>query len=90
MTRFIGYMAAGMLCLAGPAHATDAAFLQSLGGSWGGKGTVKTETGSQPVKINCRFASRATDTSLSLNGKCTGYVVFSRAIGADVKTDGKT
>ncbi|CAM5484353.1 hypothetical protein MAUB1S_08122 [Mycolicibacterium aubagnense] len=90
MTRSIGWLAAAMLCLAGPAHATDADFLKSLAGSWGGKGTVKTETGSKPIKINCSFASRATDISLSLNGKCTGYVVFSRAIGADVKTDGKT
>lgn len=79
-----------MLCIAGPAHAADAAFLKSLAGSWAGKGTVKTDADSSPIKINCKFASDATDSSLSLDGKCTGYVVFSRAIGADVKTDGKT
>ncbi len=90
MTKCTGWLAAGMLCLAGPAHATDADFLQSLAGSWGGRGSVTTETGSRPIKINCKFSSRATASSLSLNGKCTGYVVFSRAIGADVKTDGKT
>lgn len=90
MTRPIGWLAAGMLYIAGPAHATDAAFLQSLAGNWAGKGTVKVESGSKPISINCKFASDATDTSLSFNGKCTGYVVFSRAIGADVKTDGKT
>ena len=79
-----------MLCIAGPAHATDGAFLKSLGGSWVGKGTVKVDADSQPIKINCKFASDATESSLSLDGKCTGYVVFSRAIGADVKTNGKT
>lgn len=90
MTRSIGWLAAATICLVGPAHATDASFLQSLAGSWAGKGTVEVETGSKPIKINCKFSSRATEASLSLNGKCTGYVVFSRAISADVKTDGKT
>lgn len=90
MARPIGWLATGLLCIAGPAHASDASFLQSLAGNWAGKGTVTVETGSRPIKINCKFASNATENSLSLNGQCTGYVVFSRAIGADVKTDGKT
>lgn len=90
MRRFIMWLAAGLVCLASPAYASDAPFLQSLAGSWAGQGTVAVETGSQPITINCKFSSRATENSLALNGQCTGYVVFSRTIGADVKTDGKT
>jgi len=90
MKKTIGWLAAAMFCIAGPAQAADAAFLKSFAGSWAGKGTVKVDADSQPIKINCKFASDATESSLSLNGKCTGYVVFSRAIGADVKTNGQT
>ncbi|CCV15403.1 hypothetical protein [Mesorhizobium sp. STM 4661] len=90
MKESTGLLVAAMFFLAGPAHATDADFLKSFGGSWSGKGTVKVEADSKPITINCKFASQATDNSLSLDGKCTGYVVFSRAIGADVKSNGKT
>lgn len=90
MTRLFGLLATAMLCMAVPAQASDGSFLKSFAGSWVGKGTVKVDADSQPIKINCKFASDATESSLSLDGKCTGYVVFSRAIGADVKTDGKT
>ncbi|QND60502.1 hypothetical protein [Mesorhizobium huakuii] len=90
MTKNLGLLTAAMLCIAGSAQAADGAFLKSFAGSWVGKGTVKTDADSKPIKINCKFASNATDSSLSLDGKCTGYVVFSRAIGADVKTNGKT
>ncbi|MFB9979238.1 hypothetical protein ACFSQQ_13550 [Mesorhizobium kowhaii] len=90
MTKSIGWLAAAVLCIGAPAQAADGAFLKSFAGSWAGKGTVKVDADSQPIKINCKFASDATESSLALNGKCTGYVVFSRAIGANVKTDGKT
>ncbi|MEP6565332.1 MAG: hypothetical protein ABJB10_09345 [Mesorhizobium sp.] len=90
MTKTLGLLTAAMFSIAAPAHAADGAFLKSFAGSWVGKGTVKVDADSQPIKINCKFASDATESSLSLDGKCTGYVVFSRAIGADVKTDGKT
>jgi hypothetical protein len=90
MKKSIVWLAAAVLCIGAPAQAADAAFLKSFAGSWNGKGTVKVDADSQPIKINCKFASDATESSLSLDGKCTGYVVFSRAIGADVKTNGKT
>ena len=90
MKKSFGWLAAAMFCIAGPAHANDGDFLKSFAGSWVGKGTVKTDADSKPIRINCKFASNATDSSLSLDGKCTGYVVFSRTIGADVKTNGQT
>jgi hypothetical protein len=81
---------ASTLCFGGVAHAADADFLKSLEGSWAGKGSVKPEADSLPISVNCKFASDTTDTSMSLDGECTGFVVVSREIGADIKTDGKS
>jgi hypothetical protein len=78
------------LCLGGVAHAADAEFLKSLEGNWAGKGSVKPEADSSPISVNCKFASDTTATSMSLDGKCTGLVVISREIGADIETDGKS
>ena len=81
-------VAASMLFAASAAQATEAAFLQSLDGNWSGKGTVKVRTNSSPINVTCKFDSDATETSLSLDGNCRGLVIVSRAIGADLKTDG--
>jgi hypothetical protein len=81
---------ASVLCLSGVAHAADAEFLKSLDGKWAGKGAVKPEADSPPISVNCKFTSDTTDTSMSLDGKCTGLVVISRAIGANLRTDGKS
>lgn len=70
------------------AHASDGDFLTSLEGSWAGKGTVKVRTNASPVNVNCTFKTDATDTSLSLDGKCRGLVVVSRAISADLTANG--
>ncbi len=80
--------AASMLFAASTAHASEAAFLQSLDGNWSGKGTVKVRTNSSPVKVTCKFNSNATETSLSLDGNCRGMVIVSRAIGASLKANG--
>ena len=42
------------------------------------------------ISVNCKFASDTTDNSMKLDGNCVGLVVFSRAIGARLKTDGKS
>ena len=92
MTGYIArsLVVAAALCLGGAAHAADAEFLKSLDGNWAGKGSVKVNADSSPVGVNCKFASDTTDNSMSLDGKCTGLIVVSRAIGADIKTDGKS
>ena len=69
-------------------HAGEAEFLRSLDGKWAGDGSVKVRTNSSPVKVSCNFNSDTTDTSLSLAGKCRGLVVFSKAIRADLKSNG--
>ena len=85
-----GLLVALMLCVGWPAHAADAAFLKSLAGNWVGGGTVKVDADSGQTKINCKFVSQAVGSSISLDGRCTGYVVFSRVISADVRSNGKS
>lgn len=79
--------AAALLAFTPPlsAQADDAAFLRSLSGEWKGGGSVKTRTNRAPINVSCSFSSVGKATSLSLNGKCRGFVVISRRIGADLK-----
>lgn len=72
----------------GSAQADESQFLQSLEGNWTGGGTVKVRTGSSPIKVNCKLSSDTSATSISLDGTCTGLVIFSRAIAADLKVTG--
>jgi len=81
-------LAASALFIASAAHSDEAAFLNSLDGSWAGKGTIKVRTNSSPVNVTCEFDSDATESSLSLDGNCRGMVIVSRAIGADLKVKG--
>jgi len=71
-----------------PAHADESAFLQSLEGKWSGSGEVKVRTNKSPINVKCNFDSNTSATSLSLDGKCTGLLVVSRTIGADLKVNG--
>jgi hypothetical protein len=72
----------------GIAHAEDAPFLKSLAGSWSGQGTVKVRVNAPTINVTCRFTSNTTASSLALGGKCTSLAIFSRAISADLKTNG--
>ena len=71
-------------------HAAEAEFLKSMNGSWSGSGAVKIRVNYLPMNIACKFTSNATDTSLILEGKCTGFMGFSRTISADIRTNGST
>src|SRR5882724_2272991 len=92
MTRSLArlFLVASALSLGGIAHAADAEFLKSLGGNWAGRGSVKIDADSSPINVNCKFASDTTESSMSLDGKCTGLIVVSREIAANIKTDGKS
>ena len=85
-----GLLVASALCFGSAAHAADADFLKSLEGNWAGKGSVKVDADSSPINVNCKFASDTTASSMALDGSCTGLVVVSRDIGANIKTDGKS
>jgi hypothetical protein len=68
--------------------ADEGDFLKDLDGDWNGQGTVKVRVNSSPIDVSCNFSSNATGKSLSLEGNCTGLVIFSRAITADLVTNG--
>jgi hypothetical protein len=72
------------------ARTQETDFLESLAGKWSGKGMVKVRVNASPMTISCKFASDASASSLSLDGICTGMLVFSRVIGAHLTTDGAT
>ncbi|UVK46725.1 hypothetical protein BPNPMPFG_002429 [Mesorhizobium sp. AR07] len=73
---------------ASSARADEAQFLKSLDGNWSGTGMVKVLIYSPAINVTCKIKSKATPSALTLNGKCTGLVVFSRVIGADLKVHG--
>ncbi|MBN9217540.1 MAG: hypothetical protein J0I79_06260 [Mesorhizobium sp.] len=84
--RFV--LAGCLLFAASSAHADESKFLQSFQGNFAGKGTVQVTTQAPTVSVSCTFKSDATSSSLSLDGKCTGLVLVSRAISARLKTSG--
>jgi hypothetical protein len=87
-TLFLGCAAPMALLVVTPAAANEAAFLKSMSGTWGGKGTVKVRANSPTINVTCRFQTDTTSQSLSLDGKCTSLAVFSRDISADLKVKG--
>jgi len=57
-------------------------------GKYEGKGQIRLHTNRRPITVTCSFRSTATETTLSLNGKCRGLVVVSRSIDADPRVRG--
>ncbi len=85
--RFLTFVAISMLA-AGGASASEAPFLTSLAGDWSGAGMMKRTTGSSPIKLDCSFQSKADGEALSMNGKCRGLLVVSRAVSAQLTAKG--
>jgi hypothetical protein len=73
------------LPLSTASHADDAAFLQQMAGSWTGGGPVRLTPASSPVNVSCQLNGQADASSVSLDGTCTGFVLFSRRIGAELQ-----
>lgn len=89
MKREFGAALLGLLTvLGGAAQAQESAFLQSLGGKWAGRGSVRVSADASPVNVRCSFDSDATADSMALQGSCTGLVIVSRDIGAIIKSSG--
>ncbi|MBX5038993.1 hypothetical protein HJB51_25210 [Rhizobium lentis] len=71
------------------ALAQESAFLRSLGGDWSGTGMVLTKIGGMNFNVSCTLRSDASQSALSMNGKCRGLAVFTRTFSADVKASGQ-
>lgn len=85
---FLLLLATALFSSVAAAHADEAEFLKSLEGAWAGAGTVKVRTDSSAINVDCTFSSDTTATTLALDGICTGMLVVSRAIGANLKAEG--
>lgn len=70
------------------AMADETAFLQSLAGSWTGKGTVITRIGRPTINVDCRFVTSADGASVDMKGTCRGLLVVSRSISAELDAKG--
>lgn len=76
----------GFVLVAAPAAAQDGSGLGALEGRWTGSGTVTTpKFGEQTVR--CTLNGDQTGNRLQLAGTCRALLVFSRAIGADIRFD---
>jgi hypothetical protein len=71
-----------------PAMADESVFLQSLAGSWNGKGTVITRIGKPAINVDCRFNTTTEATSVAMKGVCRGLLVVSRSISAELTAKG--
>lgn len=80
---------AAVLATSSAVSADEATFLDSLDGQWAGSGMVKIRTNRDPISVKCQFRSDGGERGLSLDGKCRGLLVVSRAISADIRTDGR-
>jgi hypothetical protein len=89
MARFCGPAIATLWCLAaGAAFPNETPFLKSLAGDWTGGGMMKRTTASSPINLNCSFKSETNGQDLSMRGTCHGLIVMSRAVSANLKSDG--
>jgi hypothetical protein len=81
MKRLCVLLLASLALPASPSMAGEAEFLAAFAGSWSGKGKFRMTTRSSPVTVSCAFEANASQTTLSLDGRCRGMVVISRRIG---------
>ncbi|MGY6710588.1 MAG: hypothetical protein ACXIVF_19870 [Rhizobiaceae bacterium] len=77
--------AALALPLVTPLHAGDAEFLQRFEGNWSGGGQVRLSPEDNPVNVSCRFDGLSTQDSATLDGSCTGMILFTREIVAQLE-----
>ncbi|WP_245267695.1 hypothetical protein [Rhizobium sp. 2MFCol3.1] len=49
---------------------------------------MKRTTASSPINLSCSFQSKANGEALSMDGKCTGMLVVSRAVSAQLRAAG--
>lgn len=75
---------------AAPLQASEADFLQQLAGDWTGGGQVRLRPTSEPMNVSCSLQSEANGASLSMDGTCRAMAIFSRAIGAQLQTQGSS
>jgi hypothetical protein len=77
-----------MLGLATASPAAEGDFLNSMNGSWSGKGTVTTRIGAKPVNVTCNLDFNSGASNLAMDGNCRGLLVVNRSISANITASG--
>jgi hypothetical protein len=82
------YLTAALAAVTSTAQAEDSEFLRTLDGEWIGKGEMTLQPNSAPVDVTCDFTASGAESSLTLDGKCRGATVVSRAISVGLNASG--
>jgi hypothetical protein len=72
------------LPLAAAAHADEGSFLSRFDGSWSGSGKVKRNAESSAWNVTCSVTGKPAPARMSMGGSCSGGVLVSRSIGANL------
>ena len=72
-----------MVLVSAEAKAAEEDFLNSLAGSWAGNGRYVRLNG-DTVALQCRLASTASGSSISMEGSCTASGLVGRSFSADL------
>lgn len=88
--RSLGIAALVVASISGAATAAPDAYFQRFGGNWSGSGTVQPNMNEDTRNVSCTAVGKATETTISLDGKCRAMLIFTRAVGADLKLDPAT
>lgn len=72
------------------AAAIDTAFLSRFSGHWSGGGMVQRNLQSGQTRVRCNLDGSVDGNHVRLAGTCRAYLIFSRAISADITQDPRT
>jgi hypothetical protein len=68
------------------AVAAESEFLSRFDGSFSGGGLVQRDAGEIPSKVSCRLTGEASETVLSMSGRCRAHI-FSKRLKAEISFD---
>lgn len=78
------------LSVATTLHASESEFLHQFSGTWSGGGEVRMSPDQSPITVSCDFAGVTTERTATLEGTCTGMLVISREVGAQITVENGT
>lgn len=85
--RKLGAAALAALAVSGTAGAAPDTYLNRFGGQWAGSGMVQASAEEAQHDVSCTAVGKATDSSVSIDGTCRAYLIFSRNVGASLQLD---
>lgn len=74
----------------GNAFADETGFLSRFDGRWSGGGQVRRNAEASPWNVKCAVTGNLSSQGMEMDGRCSGAVIVSRQIGANLEYDPKT